>query len=143
MSHAHQESEKPQAESPPLSRVATVMKSQLPPIVTTLERNATLEHKHDESEPTPTDLWGPALGRNPRSCEDPIVRAYRLAIGILHALRSTVEPGKLEEGCGAVHSLPPLKERRSNAVGLYQLVLKSQRRKDILHGVLDMTLYPL
>lgn len=132
--------EKPTASAAAPSVPATSVTSltaKLTPIVTTLE------HKHDETEPTPTDLWGPAIGRGPRPCNDPIVRSYRLAVGIAHISASEVNPGDLEDGCGIAHRLPPLNERRGKAVGLYQLVLKSQRRKDRLHGILDILLYVL
>ncbi len=121
------------------------MESKLEPIVTTTDTTAeaTLGHKHEDGEPSPTDLWGKALGENLRSCDDPRVRAFRLAIGLPHLTNSEDQPGGLEAACGTIHSLPPLKYRRKHAVGLYQLVLKSQRRKDRLHGVLDLLLYAL
>lgn len=102
-----------------------------------------LSHNHDQNEPSPTDLWGQPLGLEPRACNDAAIRTYRLAVGIAHIPPSEMDPGKLEEGCGLVHSLPPLKKRRQAATGLYQLALKAQRRKDRLHGILDITLYAL
>ncbi len=127
----------------PPSRLAEMMAAKVEPIVTDTSMDATLGHRHDDGELTPTDLWGPSVGDNLRGCDDPRIRAYRLAVGLPHLSDRDDQPGGLEAGCGTIHSLPSLKYRRSHAVGLYQLVLKSQRRKDRLHGVLDLLLYAL
>ncbi|KAH8891279.1 hypothetical protein GQ53DRAFT_649144, partial [Thozetella sp. PMI_491] len=112
-----------------------------------------LEHKHDPGNPTPTDRWGDALGLPIRLCDDRVLQTFRLAVGIPHTSHKSpqnsnmkpanTQPGQLEEGHGMIESLPKLSKRRRNAVGLYQLVLRSQRRKDILHRVLDIVLYTL